>query len=62
MSNNYKFNILTISRTLPCPFLLRERAEGVGVAVWLVLARQKGNTADPFYASEQDADFGKSER
>ena len=32
----------------------RERAEGEGIAVWLVQARQKGNTEDPFNASGQD--------
>jgi len=34
---------------------MRERAEGEGFAVWLVQARQKGNTEDPFNASEQDS-------
>ena len=38
----------------------RERAEGGGVVVWLMLARQKGKSGVPFIASEQDSGFMQS--
>ena len=48
-----QLNVITVRMVFHPAFFLRERAEGEDSAVWLVLARQKGNTADPFNASER---------